>query len=122
MTWGRGNNWGTESRAVASTTIASAAAISGAIDCGKRAPSKLVFDGYTAGAITFQVSRDGGTTFATLRDKDSVYTITDPGDQASAFELHLAPDVFHDVRIFKVVTANNQGAERAIDAHARRYQ
>lgn len=92
-------------------TIANGATTSGAIPCNGAIPVALQFGTMTGTTVTFSVSCDGGTTFATLTDTAGAaysYTVTDDS------VMPLDPAIFAGVDQFKLVSGSSEGAARDI--------
>jgi hypothetical protein len=83
---------------------------SGLIDCGAGYPVAIYGPaGWTAAALGFQQTLDGGNNWRTMRDFYRDYTVDNFGPNAY---LLLPPQDFHSVRQFRLTSSIQQAAAR----------
>ena len=108
----------------ATATIANGASLSGAVDLNNAHLVGIVMpSGWTAASLTFQVSRDGGVTFADYYSATAEYEVT---TAAASRSIGFAPADFAGVDAIKVRSGTsgtpvNQGAARVLTLVSRVY-
>lgn len=114
-------------KSTASVTIASGASLSGAVNLGDKVLCAIIISaGWTAAALSFQASDDGGATWKDMYDDAGNEVTVASGNVAAARRISLDPSTFASVDQVKVRSgltgaAVNQGADRILTLVARKF-
>jgi hypothetical protein len=114
------------SQSTASATIASGAALSGAVCLGDKVLAGIQMPAaWTAASLTFQVSFDAGTTWKDLYDDAGVEVTLSPTSPAGKY-LAVDPSAFAGVVFLKVRSGTtgtpvNQAADRSFTLVTRKF-
>jgi hypothetical protein len=115
------------SKSAGSVTIASGASLSGAINLGDKVLSAIIMPAsWTAAALTFQASDDGGTTWKDMYDDGGNEISILSANAVAGRRISVDPSAFAGIDLIKVRSgtsgsATAQGADRVITLVSRKY-